>query len=77
MKTESEVKVVQPQTWNHQKLEETRILPKSLWREPGSADTLIQDFWPPHCERINSYCSMPPSLWQPEQINTPVKGYTS
>ena len=34
--------------WSQQKLKEGgRILPWSLWKEHGPADTLISDFWPP------------------------------
>ena len=68
MKTEAETGATWPQTgntWSHQtrKRQEKLPTPQSLWREHGPADTLISDFRPPDCERMNSWCFKPPSLW--------------
>ena len=40
-----------------------RSLPKSLWWENGSADTLLSTFSFQNFGRINFHCFKPPSLW--------------
>ena len=45
----------------HQKLEDKHGT-DSLSEEIDPANTLILDFWPPHCLRINFYCFKAPSL---------------
>lgn len=51
MRREADTGATQPQAkgaWGPQKREEARrTLPRSLGREPGPADTLTVDFWPP------------------------------
>lgn len=69
--TEAEegIGVMPPQAKGHhgwrgpRKPNEARIVPWSLQRERGPADTLISGFWPLDCERINSCCFEPPRLW--------------
>ena len=41
-----------------------KILPYSLQRERGPANTLISNFWPERSDRINIYCFKPPTLWK-------------
>ena len=54
MKMKAEVGKMQPQakdTCVHPKAEESgRVPPESLQREPGPADTLTSDFWPPEVQ---------------------------
>ena len=39
------------------------VFPKSLYWERGSADTLILDFQPQNCKKIN-FCCFKPSSWR-------------
>lgn len=49
-------------------------VPCSWLREHSLPGTSISDFWSPGCERVNGYCSKPPSVWDLATANPDVEG---
>lgn len=60
---------------SHQKIKEQNIFSPRVSRESAAPiDTLILDFWPPDCERIN-FCFIKPPVYShllqhPQEANT-------
>lgn len=48
--------------WRHQKPRRREVPPLEASAEHGPVDTLISDFWPPDCERINPSVVLSPAV---------------